>query len=123
MLINLYDMDGELVDIAETDADGNYLFTELLPGSYLVQLVPASLPEELRATYDRDGSPDLNTIVALSDGASILDANFGFQLSDDLPNTGFELHQFLLLGLLLMLLGMVLVVSVAIHRTDRRATA
>ena len=123
VLVNLYDMDGELIDIAETDADGNYLFTDLLPGSYLVQLVPASLPEELRATFDRDGSPDLNTIVTLADGVSVLDANFGFQLSDDLPHTGFEIGQFLLVGLLMTLLGMLLVVAVAIHRSDRREAA
>jgi len=123
VLVNLYDLDGVLVDIAETDADGTYLFIDLLPGTYLVQLVPDSLPEELRATYDRDGSPDLNTIVALADGVSILDANFGFQVSDDLPNTGFEMQFFLLAGLLLTLLGMVLVVATGIRRSGGRAAS
>jgi LPXTG-motif cell wall-anchored protein len=123
VLVNLYDLDGVLVDIAETDADGNYLFTDLLPGTYLVQLVPDSLPEELRATFDRDGSPDLNTIVTLLDGVSILDANFGFQTSDDLPNTGFDMQVFLLAGLLLTLVGMVLVATTGIRRRLGEAAA
>jgi hypothetical protein len=117
VLVNLYDMDGLLVAIAETDADGNYLFTDLLPGTYLVQLHPDSLPEELNATFDRDGSPDLNTLVTLVNGLSILDANFGFQLADDLPVTGFEMLTFLILGLMFMLLGAVLVITT---RTRRR---
>ena len=80
-----------------------------------MQLVPDSLPEELRATYDRDGSPDLNTLVTLSDGGSILDANFGFQVNDDLPNTGFDMSMFLMLGILFMLLGGALVATTRLH--------
>ena len=116
VLVNLYDENGILVAIAETDANGNYLFTDLPPGTYLVQLDPNSLPEEVRATFDRDGSPDLNTLVNLSSGLSILDANFGFQVvggddDDDLPDTGFETQTFLVLGAMLTLLGSVLVTT------------
>ncbi len=107
VLVNLYDENGLLVAIVETDANGNYLFTDLLPGTYLVSLNPTSLPEEIRATFDRDGSPDLNTLVHLTLGTSILDANFGFQVG--LPVTGFEVGTLAMLGGILLLLGAVLV--------------
>jgi len=121
VLVNLYDENGVLVAIAETDADGQYLFTDISPGTYLVQLDPDSLSDELRATFDRDGSPDLNTLVNLSSGLSILDANFGFQVTGgddgDLPNTGFETQTFLVLGVMITLLGAVLVTT---SRTRKR---
>jgi LPXTG-motif cell wall-anchored protein len=116
VLVNLYNEDGLLVAITETDANGNYLFADLLPGIYLVQIDPHSLPEEVRATFDRDGSPDLNTLVTLTGGTSILDANFGFQVSDDLPVTGFEAENALILGLGFMLLGAVLVTATRVRR-------
>jgi uncharacterized repeat protein (TIGR01451 family)/fimbrial isopeptide formation D2 family protein len=106
--VNLLDTDGALVATVVTDAGGNYLFTDLVPGTYVVSIDGNTIPEELRPTFDRDGSPDLVTTVVLVSGNSILDANFGFQVG--LPFTGFNIGEFLLLALLAILLGMSLVV-------------
>ncbi len=106
--VNLLDIDGGAVAMVVTDADGNYLFTDLVPGTYVVSIDWSTIPEELRPTFDRDGSPDLITTVVLVSGSSILDANFGFQVG--LPFTGFNIGEFLLLALLAILFGMSLVV-------------
>ena len=89
VLANLYDELGVQIRIAETNADGNYQFSNLLPGVFTVQLDPNSLPEDVGTTWDRDGSPDLNTQVDLTTGIGILDAKFGFQVVG-LPVTGFD---------------------------------
>ncbi|MCP4964059.1 MAG: isopeptide-forming domain-containing fimbrial protein [bacterium] len=115
VMVNLYDEDGLLIAITATNADGEYLFEDLLPGTYVVTIMSESLPEELRATFDRDGSPDLTTLVHLTIGVDILDANFGFQVG--LPVTGFEVETFALFGLLAVILGAVLVAS---SRTRRK---
>jgi hypothetical protein len=114
VLVNLYDEIGLLVAIAETDVDGSYLFTDLAPGIYLVQLDPYSLPADARATFDRDGSPDLNTLVRLTTGADILDANFGFQVT--LPVTGIDADGIALWGVLMLLCGAVLAGAANLRR-------
>lgn len=106
--ISLLDTDGNVAATVVTDIDGNYLFTDLVPGTYVVQIDADTIPDELLPTFDRDGSPDLTTTVTLVGGDSILDANFGFQVG--LPYTGFNIEQFLLLALLAILFGMSLVV-------------
>ncbi len=116
VLVNLYDELGVLVDIAETGADGNYLFSNLLPGMYTVQLDLNSIPEELLATWDRDGSPDLNTVVDLTAGISVLDANFGFQVG--LPVTGLDVIWFALWGSLALLLGAGMATISRLRRDD-----
>lgn len=114
VLVNLYDETGVLTGIAQTDAAGHYLFADLLPGLYLVQIMRDTLPEQLLATWDRDGSADLNTLVDLTQGADILDANFGFQTS--LPVTGFNLAWFALWGALLTMGGVSLATAAALRR-------
>lgn len=78
--VSLYDNLGRLVAGRFTDPDGNCFFTGLAPGTYRIELDRTTLPDKLRATYDRDGTPDLLTTVTLLSGASNLDANFGFQV-------------------------------------------
>ncbi|MDX2344228.1 MAG: SdrD B-like domain-containing protein, partial [Acidimicrobiia bacterium] len=119
--VSLYDETGLLIAITVTDSDGNYLFEDLPPGTYLVSLDSDSLPDEVRATFDRDGSPDLNTLANLTIGADILDANFGFQVG--LPVTGFEVESFALLGGLFLLLGVVLIGSTRMRRRRERELA
>lgn len=71
--------------------------------------IHGSLPAELRATYDRNGTPDPLTTVTLLSGASILDANFGFQVG--LPRTGADVGRIAVFGILVTLLGAALVVG------------
>jgi len=105
--VNLFDDEGNLVVSAITGPNGTYLFTDLVPGTYTVRLDATTVPEDLRATFDRDGSPDLETVVTLVSGASILDANFGFQVG--LPVTGVNTDTIAWLALLMVLLGAALV--------------
>jgi len=116
VIVNLYDAEGNLVASASTDTDGNYLFEDLAPGTYRVEIDPASIPEDLRPTFDRDGSADYVTIVSLVSGVSILDANFGFQVG--LPATGADIGVMLRFGLGALIAGCV--VLTAARR--RRAT-
>lgn len=116
--VSLYDNLGNLVAGTFTNGDGNYLFTGLAPGTYRVELDRATLPDELRATYDRDGTPDLLTTVTLLSGASILDANFGFQVG--LPRTGADIARIAVFGMLVTLLGAALVAGTR-RRTRRKA--
>ena len=107
--VNLYDVDGNLVDSAVTDADGGYLFTDLTPGTYRVEIDAETVPSDLRATFDRDGSADLVTVVTVPAGSSVLDANFGFQVG--LPATGSDLIPYVWIGLIILLAGAALVLA------------
>jgi fimbrial isopeptide formation D2 family protein/uncharacterized repeat protein (TIGR01451 family) len=101
--VNLFAPSGELAAIAITDGTGSYRFDSLVPGTYSVELDPDSVPTGLLATFDRDGSPDLATIVVLSSGSIVPDANFGFQ--QGLPVTGFATTRLVGWGLLLLMVG------------------
>jgi hypothetical protein len=68
------------------------------------------------ATWDRDGSPDLNTLVHLTIGFDVLDANFGFQVG--LPTTGLEVERLAVWGAFLLMLGGALAAT-ARRRTER----
>jgi LPXTG-motif cell wall-anchored protein len=107
--VYLYDDEGNLVQVVSTNADGEYLFTGLPPGTYRVEIDPNTVPEELRPTFDRDGSADYVTVVTLIGGLSILDANFGFQ--EGLPVTGADLHSIMWAGIVLLLGGGALLVA------------
>ncbi len=117
--LNLYDELGGLLGFVESSPDGDYGFFGLYPGTYSVQVDAHSVPSGLGPSWDRDGGTDLLTVVDLTDGVHILDANFGFQVSDDLPNTGIEVEAFFALGVLLNLLGVVLVMTSRAHRQQR----
>ncbi|MGI9528917.1 MAG: SdrD B-like domain-containing protein, partial [Acidimicrobiia bacterium] len=116
--VNLYDVDGNLVDSVVTDADGGYLFTDLIPGTYRVELDADTIPSDLRATFDRDGSADLVTVVTIAAGSNVLDANFGFQVG--LPATGSDLLPYIWIGVIILLAGAALVFAA---RREARSTA
>ena len=62
-----------------TAADGSYLFTRLLPGTYRVRIDTSTLPAGLAPTFDLDGTgtPNAATIV-LGGGASNRAVDFGY---------------------------------------------
>lgn len=78
--------DGELgggddaVFVTETDADGKYLFPNLLPGDYSVA-VTGGLPDAAVASYDRDGNKDSVTPVSLAAGLNIDVIDFGYKVT------------------------------------------
>jgi fimbrial isopeptide formation D2 family protein/uncharacterized repeat protein (TIGR01451 family) len=78
------DVDGDgTVDLTRTqttDADGEYLFENLIAGDYRISLEPTDLPAALGnfATVDRDGTLNHETDVTLADGQTVVDADFGY---------------------------------------------
>ncbi|MHC4063753.1 MAG: SdrD B-like domain-containing protein [Planctomycetota bacterium] len=62
-----------------TDANGNYLFTGLLPGTYSADVDESTLPVGSVPTFDLDGigTPHIATLT-LSSGDSRLDVDFGY---------------------------------------------
>ena len=76
--VYLYDGDGNLIGTTVTDANGNYLFTNLPPGVYTVAIDINTLPPGLRATYDLDGLLDYRTTITLGAGEINLNLDFGF---------------------------------------------
>ncbi len=80
-----------------TDANGRYLFSGLDAGTYLVEVLTSTLPD----------NHDLTTVgsytVTVQDDESFLDADFG--IIEILPVTGMELETAALIGLLFLALG------------------
>lgn len=77
--VYLYDGGGNLIGEAVTDADGKYLFEDLPPGDYTVQVDIATLPPDLAQTYDADGGLDSQSSLTLGPGEQNLDQDFGYQ--------------------------------------------
>ncbi len=96
VLVQLYDSTGNtLLRSIRTDSEGQYLFGQLVPGTYVVKVDPASLPALLAAnpTFDRDGvgTPSVASAITLSDHEGVFDADFGYNwnpTSDVTGNTG-----------------------------------
>ncbi len=114
VLVNAYDQADNLVAIAETGLDGRFVFPDLMPGVYSVQLDAITVPEGLLQTHDPDGLADLSTIVDLTQGGDVLDLRFGFQ--QGLPVTGFNLAWFSLWGAILVMAGCALVTAAQSRR-------
>ncbi len=82
--VNLYDNNGNLIDVAVTDENGQYLFTGLDPaGSYSVTVLASTLPGgsgNWSNTVDPDGGNDASAVVNLAAYANgqALDQDFGF---------------------------------------------
>ena len=77
--LTLSNNDGSLGSTV-TDANGLYTFDDLLAGQYTVAVDPASLPGNVRQTYDLDGlsTPDRAT-AALAQAEDRTDVDFGYQ--------------------------------------------
>ena len=79
--VNLYDADGNWLAATVTDEFGNYLFTGLPDGNYLVRVDTSTVPAGYINTYDEDNgttNPDSKTAVTVSGGAAHLTADFGY---------------------------------------------
>ncbi len=62
--VNLYDEDDKLVGTTKTDANGKYIFTDLIPGVYSIEFDINTLPANFVPTSHNSGSDD----AADSDG-------------------------------------------------------
>ncbi|GEM_PF-1745648 len=67
----------DLVVSTTTDAAGNYLFSNLPDGSYVIYIDPTSLPGGVTANVDPDGGADNTAALTLS-GADNLDQDFAY---------------------------------------------
>ncbi len=92
-----------------TNANGLYLFSGLDAGSYVVQVVTSTFPDNHSLTTVGSYT------VTLQDDESFLDADFG--IVEVLPITGMELESFALIGLALVALGATLL---TVERRRRR---
>lgn len=61
-----------------TDANGYYLFDQLLAGTYTVSIQVNTLPSYLMQTYDLDGVLDHQTTYALGHGEDVRTLDFGY---------------------------------------------
>jgi len=79
--------DGSIVTTV-TDANGNYLFEDLEPGGYTVNVDPSTLPPSAQQTYDADGlgSPNSSSLT-LGQGEDNLDQDFGYQSMGSIGDT------------------------------------
>ncbi|MEO8606576.1 MAG: SdrD B-like domain-containing protein [Chloroflexota bacterium] len=76
--LTLSDSTGTVIATMMTDANGNYLFDNLPPGTYTVEVDLTTLPPGLIATYDLDGGLDSTTTVTIGPGEDLLTVDFGY---------------------------------------------
>ena len=75
--VQLLDSNGNVVVTTTTNSSGNYSFTNLTAGTYVVRIVISTLPANREQTYDLDGisSPNQATVLLT---ASRTDVDFGY---------------------------------------------
>jgi uncharacterized repeat protein (TIGR01451 family) len=73
-----------------TDANGNYLFEGLIPGTYTISIDPTTLPANYQQSYERDGSLNGSVAVTLSSGDAITDVDFGYYLRSNIGDKVWE---------------------------------
>jgi uncharacterized repeat protein (TIGR01451 family) len=79
--VQLFDDANNLIATTVTDSNGNYIFTGLLPGDYVVTVDTTSLAAGLAAnpTYDYDGiATPHTTAMTLAAGQEFGEADFGY---------------------------------------------
>ncbi|MEP7013746.1 MAG: SdrD B-like domain-containing protein, partial [Acidobacteriota bacterium] len=82
----LRDSSNNVVAVVTTSGDGNYLFSNLLVGSYSVSVDPLTVPAGYVQTYDLDGIGTPNkTTFSLTAGQAKRDVDFGYRAPS---NTG-----------------------------------
>ena len=103
--VSLIDDSGIVIATTTVDDNGNYDFSGVAPGTYVVALASSTIAPGLVAVFDPDGTLDLKTTVAASPGAVVVDADFGFASSSGLPGAGTDSMSVALVALGLLLLG------------------
>jgi hypothetical protein len=68
----------DVVSVSVTDSNGRYTFAGLPAGEYRATVDYGTLPPGLAQTYDPDAVLDGTTVLALSDGESHNDVDFGY---------------------------------------------
>ena len=92
--VQLFNDQAVLVDTAQTDVNGGYLFRNVAPGTYIVQVDPASLPSGLTQTTNPInagadfGNQTQPYLVTVGPGVENLTADFGYMWGDPNGNTG-----------------------------------
>lgn len=80
--VQLLDVAGRVVGTDVTDANGDYSFPNVVPGSYLVVIVRSTLPSTVGAqVFDPDAVMDGRHIVVVAQDGSVLSTDFGYNPS------------------------------------------
>ncbi|MEM7033779.1 MAG: SdrD B-like domain-containing protein, partial [Chloroflexota bacterium] len=78
--VRLLNSSNEVVDSETTGPNGDYLFEDIVGGSYTVVVDTNTLPNNVRPSYDADGTGSANqSSLTLAPGADNLDQDFGYQ--------------------------------------------
>ena len=122
--VNLLDEDGNIISTTTTDADGNYIFEDLLPGTYTVSIETASFPSGMTIVSGPDSNTDNVATVELTAGIDIDTVDFGIdppEVSANLAFTGRTSADMVWLSVLLVAMGLWLIVATRRRRNEVRA--
>jgi len=120
----LRDNQGAVVATTSTDANGNYRFGELPPGTYTVEVDTSTLPSGVIVVADPDGTRDGSNTVVLGVGQVIDTVDFGVASATPdgvLSAAGSEIAGLLAIGALLLGLGLLVGSGSASSRCDWRS--
>lgn len=75
----LKDKDENEIKTTSTDINGNYIFTNLPAGDYIVTIDETTLPEGYETGYDLDGGLDNKATASILPGQNREDVDFGYK--------------------------------------------
>jgi large repetitive protein len=105
--VNLLDENGNVIATQVTDDNGDFLFVDLLPGTYTVVLDPTTFPNDVVPTGDPDGVIDMRFEITVGPGDDIRTAIFALS-PPVLPTTGAGVTAMLWMAALLLFAGLFL---------------
>ncbi|MEM1332950.1 MAG: SdrD B-like domain-containing protein, partial [Actinomycetota bacterium] len=105
--VTLLDVNGEVVATTTTDDNGDFVFDDVPPGIYTVEVDPTTLPTGFDVTVDGDGTVDGRTTVSVGPGDEIRTVVFGVS-EPTLPTTGAALVWLIRIATMLLVLGAVI---------------